>query len=327
MAVDLGSVVRQGEVIAQIEKVDFQMKLEQAQAALAQARARLGLSLSGLEDEVNPEKVSVTREAAAVFTEATKARDRMKNLHAQGIVAEAEVETTEAQYQVAANRYEEALQEAKTRLAMLAQRRAELHQAEQQLSDSTIRAPFDGVIEARQASPGEFLNLGTPVATLVRIDPIRLRVEIRERDAPKVKPSQPVTLRIEGDEQVYSSKLNRLSPVITPESRILMAEADFENKTGVLRPGAFGRVEIIANSSLTGLVAPKSALISFAGLEKLFTISSGKIVEKEVTSGRTLNDQVEILSGIKEGETVVLEPGNLKNGDTVRITEGQKPQT
>jgi RND family efflux transporter MFP subunit len=329
MFVDLGTPVKKGDVVAQIDKTDFLMRREQTAAALAQARARLGVNLSGAEDEVKPENVSVAKEASAVLTEATKTRERIKSLHEQGIVAQADVESTESQYQVASMKYEEALQEAKTRLAMLAQRMAELHLAEQELSDSTIRASFDGVIESRMASPGEFLNTGSPVATLVRVDPVRLRVEIPEKDAPKIQEGQTVRYTVVGDEQIYTSSLARLSPVITGDNRMFIAEADFENKNGRLRPGGFGRVEIVANSEATALLAPKEALVSFAGIEKLFMIENGKIVEKEVTSGRILKDRVEIISGAKEGDLVVLEPGNLKGGDPVLTAnaEEKKPQT
>jgi multidrug efflux pump subunit AcrA (membrane-fusion protein) len=164
---------------------------------------------------------------------------------------------------------------------------------------------------------------------LVRVDPVRLRVEIPEKDAPKIQEGQTVRYTVVGDEKIYTSSLARLSPVITGDNRMFIAEADFENKSGRLRPGGFGRVEIVANTEVTALLAPKEALVSFAGIEKLFMIENGKIVEKEVTSGRTLKDRVEIISGAKEGDLVVLEPGNLKSGDPVLTAnaEEKKPQT
>src|SRR5437870_778969 len=94
MFVDLGTPVKKGDVVAQIDKTDFLMRREQTAAALAQARARLGVNLSGAEDEVKPENVSVAKEASAVLTEATKTRERIKSLHEQGIVAQADVEST-----------------------------------------------------------------------------------------------------------------------------------------------------------------------------------------------------------------------------------------
>src|SRR5687767_15020973 len=181
---DLGKPVKQGELLARIEKQDYELRRRQAEAALAQARARLGLSLGGEEDKVEPEQASIVKEARALLNEATKNRDRAKNLRAEGVIPEAEVETAEAAFQVAVNRYDEAVHEAKNRMATLRMRQAELELAGQQLNDTEIRAPFAGIVEQRQTSPGEYLNVAAPLMTLVRVDPIRLRLEVSERDAP-----------------------------------------------------------------------------------------------------------------------------------------------
>ena len=316
---DLGSNVKKGDVLAQIEKTDFELKKLQADAALAQARARLGLALTGEEDKAAPENVSIVKEARAVMNEATKNRERIGRLREQGIIAEAELETVEANYQVALNRYEESLHEAKNRLAMLKQRQAELNIADQELIDTTIRAPFDGVVEARQTSPGEYLKEATPILTLVRINPIRLRAEVAEKDAPHVKSGQEVRLQIEGVEQEYRSKMSRLSPVITAENRMLIAEADFDNADGSLRPGSFGKIEIVVNAARETLFVPASAVVTFAGMQKVFVVNAGKAVEKEVHCGRRKADKLQVLSGLKRGEIVVLEPGNLRAGQTVEM--------
>jgi membrane fusion protein (multidrug efflux system) len=314
---DLGSVVKKGEVLAQIEKTDFELKKLQAEAAMAQARARLGLALSGEEDKAAPETVSIVKEAKAVLNESAKNRERIGHLREQGIIAEAELETVEANYQVALNRYDEAVYEAKNRLAVLKQRQVELNIAEQELIDTTIRAPFDGVVASRQTSPGEYLKEATPILTLVRIDPIRLRAEVSEKDAPRVKAGQTVRLEIEGAEQEYQSKVSRLSPVITADNRMLIAEADFQNAEATLRPGSFGKIEIVVNPSKETLFIPSSAVVTFAGMQKVFVINSGKPSEREVRCGRHKGNKVEVISGLKRGETVVLEPGNLRSGQAV----------
>jgi len=314
---DLGSSVKKGDILAQIEKTDFELKKLQAEAALAQARARLGLALTGEEDKASPENVSVAKEAKAVLNEATKNRERIGRLREQGIIAEAELETVEANYQVALNRYEEALHEAKNRLAVLKQRQADLNFAEQELTDTTIRAPFDGVVEARQTSPGEYLKEATPILTLVRINPIRMRAEVAEKDAPRIKVGQIVRLQIEGEDQQYQSKMVRLSPVITTDNRMLIAESDFDNVDGSLRPGSFGKLEIVVNATKETLFIPASAVVTFAGMQKVFVVNAGKASEKEVRCGRKKGDKVEILSGLKRGEIVVVEPGNLRAGQPV----------
>jgi RND family efflux transporter MFP subunit len=316
--VDIGSQVRKGDLLAQIQKREFELRRQQAEAALSQARARLGLALTGEEDKVEPEQTSVVKEAKAVLSEATRNRDRLLKLRDQGIISTADVESAEAQYQVALNRYDESTHEAKNRMATLLQRKAERDLADQELRDTEIRAPFDGVVEQRQTSPGEFLNLATRILTVVRVDPIRLHLEISEKDAPRVRLDQKVYFRVEGLERPLEGRLGRLSPVISAGNRMLVAEADLPNPSGILRPGSFVKADVVVNDKMPGIFVPRDAIVTFAGIEKIFVIEKGKAVEKEVALKRKRGDLVEIEGTVKVGDQVVVEPGNLRNGQFVQ---------
>jgi len=314
---DFGGAVKEGDILVQIEKRDYELREEQAEAALAQARARLGLSLSGEEDEVEPENSSIVKEARAVLAEAAKNRERVSRLSREGVTPEAEVETAEAAFQVATNRFEASIHEAKNRMATLRQRQAELEMTQLQLKDTEIRAPFPGVVEQRLASPGEFLNAGAPVMTVVRVDPIRLRLEVAEKDSPRVKIGQKILL--EGSEKIHTATISRLSPVIAAGSLMLLVEADVPNPNRALRPGVYVRADIVVNDKLPGLFVPATAVQSFAGIKKIFLVKDGKAVEKEVKVKRERGDQVEVLGAVKPGELVVVEPGSLRNGQPIEI--------
>jgi RND family efflux transporter MFP subunit len=324
--VDLGSVVKRGDVIAQVEPRDYELRLQQAAAALSQARATVGLPLEGTDDRFEPEKTSAVKQAKAVLDEATKNRERILSLSKQGIAAAAELDTVEAAYKVALNRYDAAVEDTRTRQAVLAQRRAEFELARQQLADTSLRAPFDGAVQARLANFGEFLAAGAPVVKLVQTDPLRLRVETPERDAAVVRPDQRVRLTVEGDTNIYSGTLTRVSPAIDEVSRMLLAEADVRND-GSLRPGLFARAQIITRENDEGIAVPATALIVFAGLEKVVTIQEGKALEKTVTTGRRGAGWVEIVAGLKAGEAVVVEPGNLRTGEAVSVLESAPVET
>lgn len=319
IVVDMGTRVKQGDLLARIEKGDYELRRQQAEAALAQARARLGLSLTGEQDKAEPENTSIAKEARAVLGEATKNHDRIVKLREEGVLPDADVETAEAAYQVAVNRYEESIHEAKNRIATLKQRQVELALAEQQLQDTEIRAPFPGIIERRQTSPGEFLSIGMPITTVVRVDPIRARLEVAERDAPKVKLGQNIRLRIEGSDEDFPGTISRVSPVIAAENLVLQVEADVPNPRAILRPGSYIKANIVVNEHSRGLFVPRTAVITFAGIQKIFLIEQGKAVEKEVKLGREFDSQVEVLGKVKAGEVVVAEPGNLRSGQPVQI--------
>jgi multidrug efflux pump subunit AcrA (membrane-fusion protein) len=160
ITIDFGSVVQQGQLIAQIDPQDYQLRVQQAEAALAQARARLGLSPNGGRDAIDPERTSLVRQAKALLEEAKTNRERMSTLFEQGIVARSQLDSADASYKVALSRHEDAVEEVRNRQALLAQRRSELALARQQLADTAIFAPFEGAVQERRASIGEYLGAG-----------------------------------------------------------------------------------------------------------------------------------------------------------------------
>jgi RND family efflux transporter MFP subunit len=321
LTVDLGTRVRAGELVAQIESVDYELKLRSAEALLAQARARLGLQLIGTNDTVNADDTSTVRQAKASLLESQKQRDRIRELAKRGISSQADLEIVEANYEIAFNRHLESLEDIRQRQGVLQQRRAEVEIARQQLADTRIVAPFDGIVQERKASPGEFLNTAAPIVTLVKVDPLRLRVEVPERNTAGVRPGQKVRLTIEGDTNRYTGTIARLSPAITEMSRMLIVEADFANNAGLLRPGTFARADIVlAEQELTTTV-PKDALVTFAGMEKIFLVKDGKAVEKNVATGRRAGEFIEVMSGVKAGDVVVMNPGSLQNGQPVTVEQ------
>jgi len=318
LAVDIGSVVSQGDVLAQIEPRDYELRLQQSTAALSQARAAVGLPSEGEEDDVDLKQISTVKQAKAVLDEATKNRQRINDLSKANIASQSELDVAEANYTVALTRCDVALEEARARRAALAQRRAEYEIARKQLADAAVRAPFDGAVQTRPASIGEYVAPGTPIVTLVKTDPLRLRLEVPEREAVAVRSGQSVRLRIEGDTITYTSRITRLSPALNEQNRMLLVEADVPNP-GSLRAGLFARAEIILNEREDVLSVPANALITFAGLEKVVVVQAGKALEKTVATGRRRHDLVEIVSGLTSGEIVVLNPGGLRTGQPVTV--------
>lgn len=318
--VDLGTTVRKGQAIAKIESKDYQFRLMQSEAALAQARARVGLPADGANDNVDPEQTATVRQTKAVLEEARLTRDRAAQLVKDGVIPKAEYDSAVASYKVAEGRYQDSIEEIRNRLAVIAQRRSELAVAKAQLADTTIYSPIDGKVEQRQANVGEYLATSTPVATIVKINPLRFRAEVPERESAKIRVGQNLRLSIDGSEMSYSGRITRFSPTITEQNRVLVVEADIIND-GALRPGSFARAEIVTDDSSVGMTVPLSTLVTFAGIEKVIIVENGKAVEKPITSGRRTNDYIEILSGVKVGDTVVISPGNLQSGQPVAVTD------
>jgi RND family efflux transporter MFP subunit len=322
ISIDLGTVVHKGQAIAQVEQQDYKLRVQQAEAALSQARARLGLSPDGSSDRVAAEDTGTVRQARAVLEDAKSKRDRAAKLIQQGIIPRAEFDTVDSDYKVALSRYQDALEEIRNRQGLLAQRRSEVALAKQQLADTIVYAPMEGVVQEKKASVGEYLAAGAPVVDIVRIDPLRLRVDVPEREAHSIRNGQSVRVTVEGDAESYLGYVKRLSPTINEQNRVLAVEADVRNN-GRLRPGAFVRAEIVTDQTSTAVTVPPGAIVTFAGIDKVILIENGKAVEKTITTGRRGPDWIEIKAGVNVGQSVILDPGNLQAGQLVTTTEGQ----
>jgi RND family efflux transporter MFP subunit len=268
---------------------------------------------------VDAEQTALVRQARAVLDEARLNRERMARLAEQQLVARAQLDTAVAGEQVAEGRYQDALEEVSNRQAVLAQRRSELELARQSLADTVLTAPIDGMIRERRAAVGEYLAAGAPVATLVRVHPLRLVLAVPERSAIGIRIGQEVRVGVDGDPTTYRGRVARLSPSIQEQSRTLAVEAEVPNERGTLRPGAFARADIVVAADQPTVFVPASAIVVFAGIEKVLTVQDGQAVERRVQTGRRETDRVEIVSGLTAGEAVVVEPGNLVGGQRVTV--------
>jgi len=321
LLVDLGSRVRRDEVVARLDPTDFKHRVDQADAALQQARVRLGLPADGRDDRIDIEKTSVVRQAKAQLDDAVLTRERTEKLWQRELVARAQLDTAVAAEQVAEARYHDALEEVRNRQALLIQRKSELELARQALIDTVLTAPLDGMIREKRSAVGEYLAAGTPIAVLVRIHPLRLALAVPERSAVGVRVGQEVRLTVEGDPTTYRGRVARLAPSFQELNRTLMIEAEVPNERGALRPGAFAKADIIVGTDQPAIFVPASAVVVFAGIEKVLSVKDGRSLEKRVTTGPKDGTRVEIVEGLAAGEPVVMEPGNLVGGQPVTVLQ------
>ena len=186
------------------------------------------------------------------------------------------------------------------------------------LDRSRVKAPFDGAVAQRIANVGDYVAIGTPILKLVKTDPLRLRLEVPERESAVVRVGQAVRITVEGDTNIYAGSIARVAPAIVDADRMLPVEADVPNPGG-LRVGLFAHAEIVVNAHDQAISVPANALTVFAGIEKVVAFKDGKAQEKTATTGRRGPDWVEILSGVNAGETLVLDPVGLRTGQPLTI--------
>ncbi|MCS7026859.1 MAG: efflux RND transporter periplasmic adaptor subunit [Bryobacteraceae bacterium] len=310
LRVDLGSRVEAGDVIAELEKEDYELKLRQAEAALEQSRARLGLGPND-SDDIAPANTAIVRQAAASLKEATLIGQNIANLFKQGIVSNVDYQKSLVTLQAAEARYQAAVEEVHRTKAEILQRRAEVALAKQQLADTVVRAPFRGAIVQRLATLGEFLTVNAPVAVLVRWHPIRVRLQVPERQAFKIRAGQRIDLLLEGQQSPKPGRVMRLSPAMEAQNRSLVIEGEIPNEEAQLKPGSFVEATITVDPNARGIAVPPRSVLSFAGVERVFIVQNGVLAERIVRLGRKLSDgSIVILEGLQPGDELVLNPSD-----------------
>ncbi|MEZ5965077.1 MAG: efflux RND transporter periplasmic adaptor subunit [Planctomycetota bacterium] len=319
--VDLGSSVPAGTLLASLDVGTFELEARVAAAAVRQARARLGLDPDGADDRVDPEQTPAVRQARATLTEARLALERVQALERQSLTAEATVENARAAFEVAESRLASAFNEVRDQVVALAQRRVEAQLARRRIDQSELHAPFAGAVAARRRTPPEYVRAGDPVVTLLRTDPLRLRLRIPERDAARVAVGQNVRFVAEGIDGEHAGSVQRLSPRIDPDTRTLLIEATVANPQDILRAGLFARARVDVGEPRPQVTVPASAVVSFAGVDKVFLVAGDRAEERVVTLGRRVGDRVEVSEGLAAGTPVVRQPDGLVSGRALRVKE------
>jgi RND family efflux transporter MFP subunit len=282
--VDIGDRVAAGQELALIDQAAHEALARQAAANLARAMA-----------------------SAANTTQTLK---RIQDLTRDNIASASELDLAVAEVERA---------RADVKAAEAAEAIARLN-----LERSRVKAPFDGAIAERVASVGNYVGIGAPIVRVVQTDPLRLRLEVPERESVAVRAGQEVRVTVEGDSNVYTGRLARIAPAIREANRMLLAEADVPNR-GALRAGLFARAQIIVSQREPGVTVPPDAVITFAGMERVVAVKDGKAMERIVTTGRCGSGWVEITSGLAAGEIVVVDPAGIRTGQP--LTVENEPET
>jgi len=247
------------------------------------------------------------REAKAVWdeTRARIARVRTLQLHARNTVTQEEVDQAIAAEGAAEAKYAAAINAVLEKIAQISVRTSELNVAKQRLADTVLHAPFDGLVQERHVAHGSFVQAGDALYTLVRTSVLRFRGTMPERHAHRMAMGQQVIVRIEGIAEPRTAKITRISPAVEEMSRSLAFEALLDNRDGKLRTGSFGEAEVIVDPAAQSLVIPRTAIIEFAGAEKVWKIIDGMSKEQIVRTARHSERGVEIIDGLKPGDMIL----------------------
>lgn len=281
--VDVGQFVKAGAVLIRIQGVNAGLRLDEARAAVARAEANLKL-------------------AESQNTLAQTTAQRYASLLATGDVSGTMADQARTQA-------ETSVQNVNTARASVAEARAQLALAERAVADVVVSAPFDGYISQRKVSLGEYVQPSTAVATLLKIDPLRLQLSIPGVQAGRLAIGQKVTASVDAfPGRTFTGRVTSVNPAISAESRSFIVEARVPNADAALKPGMFAVATIDQGRTSRALLVPQKAVVEDANTNSFRTFvidpqgrASLRVVQ---LAARQQGDRVKILTGIKEGERV-----------------------
>lgn len=262
--VSAGTAVKQGDVVAVLDDRELRSRAEQARAALAAAEAQAGQADSDLR-----------RARMLIQKQATTPQD---------------LEAAESR--------------AKATRAQVAQARDGLAEVQVALGETSVRAPFDGVVAERLVDPGDMAAPGKPVVVIHDPQTLRLEADVGERCTAPLAVGQEIPVRLDSLQREITARIEVIAPVADPQSRTFLIKAALPPQPD-LRAGIFGTLRVTCGTH-PALLIPAAAVMRSGQLESLRVVVEGGPRTRNVRTGKTYGDQVEVLSGVLEGEKVVV---------------------
>ena len=187
----------------------------------------------------------------------------------------------------------------------VANAQAQLGLAQKNLQYAVIPAPIDGYVTERVADLGEYVSPQQKVVTIVRTNPLRIRIDIPEQAIREVKVGQSVSITTSAwPDKNFAGRVARIAPNVSAQSRTMTVEAEIENSGNALKPGQFATVRLLQERAEPAVLIPARAVVSDAGVNRVYVIKNGHAEQRLVQTGQTDGDLIEIRNGIAADEQV-----------------------
>ncbi|QND52608.1 efflux RND transporter periplasmic adaptor subunit [Phyllobacterium sp. 628] len=305
LSADQGDMVKEGEIIARLDKSSLEIQLAQIEAQRAQAEASIAQSEAQIVD------------AQIAVRQAQEALDRARALSAKGITSKADFDNATNAHDSAnarLNTSRQALVASQSQLQLVA---AQKRDVLLRIEKADVKAPTDGVVLSRNALLGGIVSVNAgPLFRIARDRDFELSANIPEADLPRLKQGMPVSVRVSGMDEPVAGRIRLISPEITANSRLGSVKISLE-RNDAIRPGNFARA-IVELTRRNGVSVPLSAVVYHGSTALVQVVKDGVIDTRKVTLGIRNDRSVEVLSGLADGEDVVARAGTfVANGDRV----------
>ena len=300
--IERGTAVNEGAVLVRVSPAEAEAQAREAEANAAQIEARLGIANGGTYD-VNA--VPEVQTAKSSYDLAQNEFNRIKSLLEQQVVSQSEYDQRRTQLDASRQQYEAARNGAAQQFQALQSARARVALAHKSLADTTVRAPFTGLVAERLVSTGDYVTKGMKVATVVRVNPLRVQLTVPEQFVSAIKVGAPVTFQVDAyPGREFTGTVRYVSPALEANRRAMTVEAVVPNQSGDLKPGLFATARVDQPEKMPAVMVPESAVLTQAGTSRVYVVNGDKVEERIVTTGQQIDAFVEIATGLKAGEKV-----------------------
>lgn len=314
--VERGDHVRAGAVLARLDDTDALHQLREAEATERQTRARLGITG---EEPFDPARTPDARRARLTAERAEAEERRYARLVEDGHVSRSDYDTRRTEARTAREQYELTLNQMRELAQAAEAQRARVAMARKTVADAVVRAPWDGVVAERHVHAGQYLARGARVATLVKVDPLRVELMVPEAATAAVKRGQRAWLTVQTyPGRRFEGTVAYVGPALRTDARALVVEALVANRGGDLRPGLFATARIELPARDVAVLVPAAAVRTDAGVSRVVVARAGRAELRFVQIGDEVNGLVEVVRGVRAGERVVTSsPQQLTDGSAV----------
>jgi cobalt-zinc-cadmium efflux system membrane fusion protein len=336
ISVQIGDSVRQGQVIAQIDRAEFLQKVREVEAKVAQAKAAADEIEAGTRSEDIRQAEEAVKQAQSRYDNAKAQRERMEALYNRQIISKkdfdnADTECAVCDAQLSANQEKlKQLKEGARRevregsRAKLKEMEAILAQEQIRLQNTQITAPFAGEIVKRNVDSGALVSPSTPVVTLIHLETLKVVANVLEKDVGLITSGMKAKILTEAyPGKPFEGTVVRINKALDLATRTLQAEINIPNPGHLLKPGMFAKIEMVLKANPNALTIPKEAVLKEGGKEFVFAVEGNQAFRKPVVTGIEHERVIEIVEGVKEGDKIVVRgQESLKDRSTIRIVEG-----
>jgi len=327
-----GDLVKTGQVLVTLDTREAEAAVAQAEASLEASKARLKQARATAEETVQ----SQIQQTKANLELADADLKRAQELHEKNFIARQQLDESRTKYNVAKANYDLALNSIRQRTwendialaeAQVNQARATLELNKAQLANLIILSPMNGGITKRFVDPGTMVKDTTPILTLMDLSEMKMVVNVIEREFIYLQKGQAVKITVTAfPDRVFSGRIQVITPALELQSRTAEIQISIPNPGLVLKPGMFGRAEILLRANPQAVLVPIQSLMTEGGQDWLYVLKDDQVARRPVRKGAVRDTVVEILQGVVPGEQVITAGQTaLKDGAKVRFTL-QQPQ-